>query len=99
MHRGHAGRVRAGDSALFDVAHCIFERTNGGVSITRVDVTRLLTAEDLVDLLQCLVSKSRAGVDRRGDRLAFGRRLPFTRVHESRGDVALFVLISHYVHT
>src|ERR1051326_7306186 len=72
VHRRHPGRIRAGDCAAFELAHRGFERANGWIAITCVDVAGALTREDLIDLLHRAVSKRGAGIDGRGYGLTFG---------------------------
>src|ERR1051326_8163830 len=96
VHRRHPGRIRAGDCAAFELAHRGFERANGWIAVTCVDVAGALTREDLIDLLHRVVSKRGAGIDGRGYGLTFGWWLAFTGMDELGCDVAFFSLVRHW---
>src|SRR5205807_4083229 len=91
-----ARRISTGRRTALDGANDGFQSSDRWISVTRVDVSSYLTAENLVDLIHGLVCVSRAGVDRRRRWLARRRCASFTGMNQLRRDIKIVFIVRHY---
>src|SRR5438445_13680193 len=95
MQSRHARCISAGRRTALNSPHGGFQSSDRWISVTRIDVSSYLTAENLVDFVHGFVRVSRAGVDRRRRWLARRRCASFTGMNQLRRDIKIVLIVGH----